>query len=616
MREFIGDGRVHVFDGAMGTELYGRGVFVNVCYDQVNLDQPELVKRIHKEYVDAGAEIIETNTFGANPVKLSSYGLEGRTEEINAVAVRLAREAAGGRAAVVGAMGPLGVRLDPYGATGRDEAVDFFRRQVAGLLEGGVDGFLFETFSDVSEVECAYAAVRAESDLPVVAQMTVGEDGRTAYGTDAAQLARRLTEVGVDVIGLNCSVGPAVMLDALEEMADATDVPLSAQPNAGLPRTVRDRQIYLASPDYMAEYARRMVELGVRFVGGCCGTTPAHIRRIRQVVSSIESPRVTARAQAGPRVPEAIVTEPAPLGERSGLGAKLAAGRPTVSVEILPPHGWNPSDVVEPARALQEAGVDAVSLIDSPRSRSRMGAVAAATVIERDVGMETIVHYTCRGREMFSMISDLLGAAAVGLRNVLVASGYPPGTGPYPDAATELDIDSIGLTNVVQGLNRGVDPGGNAIRSPTLFVQGVQFDQSASDLERERERFGRKIQAGADFAVTRPLFDVRRLDPFLELAAPTSLPVIAGIWLFPNLRSAEFLANEMPGVSVPAEVVERMRAAEAEGSEAALAEGVNIALEVIEGARGKVQGFHLSAPRTNVEVAVRVVSEAGLGASA
>jgi methionine synthase I (cobalamin-dependent)/5,10-methylenetetrahydrofolate reductase len=612
MRELIQDGRVHVFDGAMGTELYGRGVFVNVCYDQVNLDQPDLVTRIHKEYVDAGADVIETNTFGANPVKLSSYGMEERTGEINAVAARLAREASRGRAAVVGAIGPLGVRLDPWGPTEIEEAVDFFRRQVVGLLEGGVEGFVFETFSDVAEIECAYRAVRAESDLPVVAQMTVGEDGKTAYGTEAAQVARALAQIGADVVGLNCSVGPAVMLDALEDMADLTDLPLSAQSNAGLPRTVRDRQIYLASPEYMAEYARRMVALGVRFVGGCCGTSPAHVRKMREMVDATASRSVTARIAEVQSAPETEPVQPTALAERSALGRKLASGSAIVSVEILPPHGWNPSEVVEPARALQAAGVDAVSLVDSPRSRSRMSALAAATVIERDLGLETILHYTCRGREMFGMISDLLGAAAVGLRNVLVVSGHPPGTGPYPDAGTALDIDSIGLTNVVQGFNGGVDPGGNSMRTPTRFVQGVELDQSAPDQERERERFIRKIQAGADFAVTRPVFDVGALAPFLDLAAPTGLPVIAGLWLFPNLRSAEFLANEMPGVEVPEEAVERMRKAESSGPEAALTEGVAIALEVIDAARGQVQGFHLSAPRTHVEVALRVLREAGL----
>jgi len=611
MKDLIEDGRAHVFDGAMGTELYARGVFVNVCYDKVGLDQPDLVKRIHKDYVDAGAEIIETNTFGANPVKLSSYGLEGRTEEINAVSARLARDAAKGHAAVAGAIGPLGVRLDPWGPTEIEEAVAYFRRQVVGLLEGGVDGFVLETFSDVAEIECAHRAIRAETDLPVVAQMTIGEDARTTYGTDAAQVARALAAFGASVVGLNCSVGPAVMLDALEEMADATDRPLSAQPNAGLPRTVRDRQIYLASPDYMAEYARRMVALGVRFVGGCCGTTPAHIRRIRQALDATKDAKAPARSVVMKEQPEAVAKPAVPLAERSGFGAKLADGEPVVSVEVLAPHGWNPAEIVEPARKLQAAGVDVVSLVDSPRSRGRMSALAAATVIERELDIETVVHYACRGREMFGIISDLLGAAAIGLRNLLVVSGDAPGMGPHAGAA--LDIDSIGLTNVVQGLNRGVDPGGNPIRDATRFVQGVEVDPSAPDQERERDRFLRKIQAGADYAVTRPIFDVEALEPFLEIAAPTSLPVVAGLWLFPTLRTAEFLANEMPGVMVPAEAVERMRSADRSGPEAAVAEGIRIALEVIESVRGRVQGFHLSAPRHHVEVAVRVLREAGLG---
>ncbi|MDH3272120.1 MAG: homocysteine S-methyltransferase family protein, partial [Gemmatimonadota bacterium] len=293
MRELLEDGRVHVFDGAMGTLLYGRGVFVNVCYDELNLSRPELVRGIHQEYVAAGAELLETNTFGANPVKLSSYGLEGRTEEINAAAARLAREAASGRAFVTGAIGPLGIRIEPWGPTSLAEATDHFKTQVRGLLDGDVDGFVLETFSDLAEIECAVRAVRAECDLPIVAQMTVGQDGRSQYGTEPAQLAMGLSEMGVEVVGLNCSVGPAVMLDAIEEMRDAISLPLSAQPNAGLPRTVRDRKIYLASPEYMAQYARRMIDVGVLFVGGCCGTTPDHTRKMRNAVAAVQPKHVS-----------------------------------------------------------------------------------------------------------------------------------------------------------------------------------------------------------------------------------------------------------------------------------------------------------------------------------
>jgi homocysteine S-methyltransferase len=613
MRRLIDDGRVHVFDGAMGTELYARGVFVNVCYDEVNLSRPDLVKAIHRDYVDAGAEIVETNTFGANPVKLSAYGLAERTEEINTAAARLAREAVGGRASVAGAIGPLGVRIEPYGPTSREEAVAHFRRQVVGLLAGGVEGFVLETFADLAEIDCAYKAVRAESDLPVVAQMTVGPDGKTAYGTDAAHLARALADLGADVVGLNCSVGPAVMLDALEEMAEVVSVPLSAQPNAGVPRTVRDRQIYMASPEYMAEYARRMVQLGVRFLGGCCGTTPAHVRALRGVVGEAAAkPAARARVSRPGRVETPAVRVPVALAERSRLGAKLARGTLVSSVEIRPPHSWNPAEVVEPARALAAVGVDVLTLVDTARTRIRMGALAAAAVVQREAGIEAVVHYACRGKNMHTMLSELLGAAALGLRNLLVVSGEPPALGPYPDATEVFDIDSIGLTHVVEGLNRGMDPGGASIGAPTRFVQGVQVSEGAEDRSLELQRFAYKLEAGADFAVTQPVFDVADLEPFLEVSAKHRTPVIAGILPFPSLRTAEFFANEMPGVSVPARVVERMRKAEASGDRGALEEGIQIALETIESARKLVRGFHVAAPRRDVGVALRVLTEAGV----
>lgn len=615
MRELLDDGRVHVFDGAMGTLLYSRGIFVNVCYDELSLSRPELVQGIHQEYLAAGAEILETNTFGANPVKLSSYGLEEQTEEINAAAASLARKAAGDHASVTGAIGPLGIRIEPWGPTSLDEATSFFRRQVVGLLEGGVDGFVLETFSDLSEIECAVRAVRAECDLPIVAQMTVGQDAKTQFGTDATQLAQGLAETGADVIGLNCAVGPAVMLDAIEEMSDATSLPLSAQPNAGLPRTVRDRKIYLASPEYMAQYARRMIDVGVRFVGGCCGTTPEHTHKMSDAVAALQ-PKHTSIAIPRTAFEDPALTEPVPLEVRSAWGRKLARGEPVASVEIVPPHSWNGREVTEPARTLRVAGVDAVSIVENPRSRSRMSALSAALIIEREVGIETIVHYTCRDKNMLGMISDLLGAAAAGIRNVLVVSGDPPTMGPYPDATAVFDIDSIGLTNVVQGLNRGVDPGGNSIGAPTEFVQGVALNQGAVDQERELSRFRYKIEAGADFVITQPVFTPGTLEAFLERARPVDVPIVAGIWPFVSLRDAELLANEMPGVEVPVRIVERMRTAQASGAEAATEEGVAIALEMIEAVRSLVQGFHLTAPNRKVDVALRVLRESGLRATA
>ncbi len=607
LAEFIADGRVHVFDGAMGTMLYDRGIFVNVCYDELNLREPEQVEDVHRAYVRAGAEILETNTFGANPVKLSAYGLEERTEEINRAAVALARRAANGRAAVAGAIGPLGIRIEPWGPTSRDEAAAFFARQVSGLLEGGVDGFVLETFADLDEIEAAFRAVRRLTDLPVVAQMTVGEDGDTPYGAPAETIAARLAALGADVVGLNCSVGPVPMLDAVERMAGATDRPLSAQPNAGLPRAVGDRRIYLSSPEYMARYARRLIRAGVRFVGGCCGTTPDHIRKIRDYVTTLQ-PRMIAPGAPAVAAPETRAAEPAPMAERSELGRRLAAGQFVTSVELLPPRGWDPAALVDQARTLHAAGVDAVSVLDSPRAHSRMGVLAAAMLIRHEVGIEPIVHYTCRDRNMLGMVSDLLGAAAVGLRNVLLVTGDPPVMGPYPDTTAVFDIDSIGLTNVVHQLNRGLDPGGNSIGPPTRFVIGVAFNQGAGDLERELERLAWKVEAGAEFIVTQPVFDAAGLVRILPRVLALGLPVLAGLWPFLSLRNAEFLANEVPGIVIPPATLERMRGAQEHGAEAALAEGVAIAREVLDALDGAVAGAQVSAPFGRVPLALEVLA--------
>jgi homocysteine S-methyltransferase len=517
---------------------------------------------------------------------------------------------------VTGAIGPLGIRIEPWGPTSLEETTAYFGRQVAGLLEGGVDAFVLETFSDLTEIRCAIQAIRAASDLPIVAQMTIGQDGKTTYGTGPGELAKSLEDSGADVVGLNCSVGPAVMLDAMEAMAEATSLPLAAQPNAGLPRTVRDRKIYLASPEYMAQYARRMIDVGVRFVGGCCGTTPDHIRRMRDEVGALQ-PRhlkVEIAPAGGGDAPHQMPA--VPLEARSAWGRKLARGEPVVSVEILPPHSWDASAVVEPARMLKLAGVDAVSIVDSPRVRSRMGSLAAGSIIQREVGIETVVHYTCRDKNMLGMISDLLGAAASGIRNILVVSGDPPAMGPYPDATAVFDIDSIGLTNVVQGLNRGLDPGGNSIGAPTEFVQGVAVNQGAVDRERELGRFAYKVEAGADFAITQPVFEVDALKRFLDDAGSVEIPILAGIWPLVSQRNAEFVANEMPGVVVPDAIVERMRAAQSSGPEAAIEEGVAIALEMIEAVTPLVKGFHLNAPHRRVDVALRVLREGGVRATA
>ncbi|HEX9690518.1 MAG TPA: bifunctional homocysteine S-methyltransferase/methylenetetrahydrofolate reductase [Gemmatimonadales bacterium] len=604
-RELIMDRRVHVLDGAMGTFLYSRGVFVNVCYDELNISQPSLIRDVHDRYLRVGAEAIETNTFGANPVKLSSWGLEDRTEELNRAGATIARDAAGSRASVLGAVGPLGIRIEPWGPTSRDEAVGYFVRQISGLIEGGVDGLILETFGDLDELHTAIIAARQACDLPVVAQVTITEEGATAYGSDPEKVARALTEWGADVVGVNCSVGPAIMLEAVERMAAVTDRPLSAQPNAGMPRVVGDRKIYLSSPDYMATYAMRMMEAGARFVGGCCGTTPDHIHAMRLAVRQ-RRPRPSGEL-VRPREAEAEGgVDPVPLDRRSRWGAKLARGEWVVSVELLPPKGASAGRLIEQAQRIKVSGADAVSILDGARAQSHMGVIPSALVVERQVGIETIAHYTCRDRNMLGMISDLVGAAAAGLRNLLIVTGDPPRTGPYGDATAVFDIDAIGLTNLVDRLNHGLDPGGNPIGEPTQWVIGVAANHAAANLDTELRRLHWKIDAGADYVITQPVFDPRTLAAFLEMARP-SVPVIAGLWPLASLRNAEFLANEMPGVVIPPEIMRRMAQAQERGEEAAAAEGIAIAREVRDAVHDLVQGVHVSVPFGNVELAVGVL---------
>jgi homocysteine S-methyltransferase len=604
LKDLLADGRTHVFDGAMGTMLYARGVFLNVCYDELSLKQPDLIRDIHREYVRAGAELIETNTFGANPVKLATHGLAGDTEKINAAAARLAREAAGDRAAVAGAIGPLGIRIEPFGETSRDEARAAFTRQVDGLLAGGVDCFILETFSDVEELRAAFEAVKSRTDLPVIAQMTVGTDGKTYYGTEPASFGPALQAMGADVVGVNCSVGPHGVLEVVEQLAKVVTVPISALPNAGLPRDVGDRKIYMASPEYMAEYGRRIVEAGARFVGGCCGTTPDHIKALTGFVKSV-APRHQVGFAAAPAT--APMLDPVPLAERSKFGAKLARGEFVTSVEIVPPKGVDPAPMFEQVRELKAAGVDAVNVPDGPRAQSRMGALLSGLLIQREVGLETVVHYACRDRNLLGMLSDLLGAAASGIHNLLIVTGDPPKMGPYPDATAVFDIDSIGLTNLVSRLNRGLDPGGNALGGTTRFVIGVGVNPASPDLDRELKRFGWKAEAGAEFAMTQPVFDLDQLDLFLKRTESYRVPIIAGIWPLVSLRNAEFLANEVPGVSVPQAILDRMRAASANGKEAGLAEGVQIAREMVAAARARVRGIQVAAPMGRTGVALEVI---------
>ena len=597
--------RVLVCDGAMGTMLYARGVFLNRSFDELNLTQPDLVTEVHHAYVRAGADVIETNTFGANRIKLSTFGLADRTAEINTEGARLARRAAHDQAFVAGAIGPLGVRIEPWGKTGIDEAETYFREQGAALLEGGVDLFVLETFRDLNEIGAAIRAVRSLSSLPIVAQVTTEEDGNTLDGAAPELFIQQLEELGATVVGLNCSVGPAAMLETIERIARVAKVPLSAQPNAGRPREVEGRHIYLCSPEYMASYARRFINNGVRLVGGCCGTTPDHIRQIRVAVRAAAAAKVPRSvdpiaADAAPTAPVAVVAK----AERSRMAHALARGTFVVSLELLPPRGHRTDELLESARQLRIRGIDLVNIPDGPRASGRMSALATALLIQQ-AGLETILHYACRDRNLLAMQSDLLGAQSMGIRNLLIVTGDPPRIGDYPDATAVLDADSIGLTNVVERLNRGIDIGGQPIGQPTSFHIGVAANQGALNVEEEVRRFRYKVGAGAEFAITQPVFEVDELALFLERIADVRIPILAGIMPLGSLRHAEFMANEVPGVSVPDAVLERMREADAAGR--AADEGIAIAREVVSGIRSMVQGIQITTAAGAIEAALDVV---------
>lgn len=606
--------QVVVFDGAMGTMLYLKGVFINQCYDELVLRSPDLVREVHEAYVKAGAEVLETNTFGANRAKLTQYGLDGQVSVINRRAAEVAREAAGDQRLVAGAVGPLGIRLEPYGPTSRDDARAMFREQMEALSAGGADCFVLETFADLEELEQAVLAAREVNPaMPVIAQATVGPELRTAYGASPEDIARVLDKWGVDIIGLNCSVGPQTILEAIERMATVTSRKLSAQPNAGMPRDVGGRTMYMASPEYMATYARHLVQAGAKVVGGCCGTTPEHTKAMVEGVRPL-APRtrvVVGDTREGVSGEESKARTPVPLAERSKLGAKLAAGAFVTSVEIVPPRGIDTAKLEQDAAALAMAGVDAINVPDGPRAQSRMGAIATSLIIERH-GIEAVTHYACRDRNLLGMLSDLLGASALGLRNMLLITGDPPKMGPYPDATAVFDIDAIGLTNLVSKLNRGLDPGNNPIGEPTQFVVGVGVNPVAIDPAHELKRFHWKVEAGAEYAITQPVFDPAQLESFLESIHDVRIPIIAGIWPLVSARNAEFLANEVPGVTVPAEVLARMRRANEKSKEHALAEGIAIAREALNRVRGAVQGVQVSAPFGKIEYALQVFGEADI----
>jgi methionine synthase I (cobalamin-dependent)/5,10-methylenetetrahydrofolate reductase len=603
--------RVMVADGAMGTMLYSRGVFINRCFDELNVAQPDLVRQIHREYVKAGAEILETNTFGANRARLAAFGIAEKLNAINQAGVRIAREAAADSGAyVAGAIGPLGVRIEPLGPTSFHEAREIFREQGAALIEGGADLLILETFGNLDELrEAVQAAHEAGGGaIPIIAQVTIDDFGHLPGGTNPESFTREMDSWPVDVIGLNCSVGPKATLETIELMMQYSSKPMSAMPNAGLPSRVEGRNIYLCSPEYMAQYARRLLWAGVRVIGGCCGTTPDHIKLIRSETRSlqpsakklavtVETPQAKVHALAG-----------VPVGQKSKLGAKLAEGKFVSFVEILPPRGVDAKLEIEGARRCAQAGIDVINVPDGPRASARMSAQVTCQLIQQHAGIEAVLHFCCRDRNILGIQSELLGAHAGGVRNLICITGDPPRMGLYPDATAVFDVDAIGLVNIANNLNHGLDIGGNPMGSQTAMLIGVGANPGALNMEEEIRRLDWKVEAGAEYIVTQPVFDLDLLEQFLKRTAHIKIPVICGIWPLTSYRNAEFMVNELR-VPVPAHFMERMQ--RVDSADKAREEGVNIAREMVVRVRSLVQGVQLSAPFGRYQMALDVAEAIG-----
>jgi homocysteine S-methyltransferase len=606
-------------DGAMGTMLYARGVFINRSYDELNLSQPELVREVHAEYLQAGAEVVETNTFGANRFRLEHFGLQDKVREINLAGVKLARECVdqirekqASEAFVAGSIGPLGVRLEPLGKIGLDEARDAFAEQIRAMAEGGpgvgVDLLMIETMTSLTEAKQAIRAARSEAPwLPVVVMVTVDEEGNCLDGASAETAATKLTEWGADAVGCNCSAGPATVLSVIERMRKVTSLPLAGMPNAGIPRAVEGRTLYLTSPEYMASFTRKLVKAGATFVGGCCGTTPSYTRAMKSALRALGAMETGAQVMERSDSAATVVknkVEPPPLAQRSKIGSMIATGEFVTMVEIVPPKGIDCSKELNGAAELHRLGVDAINVPDSPRASARMSAQSLCVQIQQNIGIETILHYTCRDRNVLSIQSDLLGASSIGLKNVLCLTGDPPKLGNYPDATAVFDVDAIGLVNIVRNLNCGLDIGKNSIGESTGFAVAVAANPGVPDIEQEVRRFAYKVEAGAEYAITQPVFDLRLLEAFLKRIEAFRIPVIAGIWPLTNLRNAEFMKNDLR-VSMPEEIMARMAATTS--PEAARAEGVKIAQEMLAEVRPMVQGVQVSAPFGKYAAAAQVL---------
>ncbi|MDO8835076.1 MAG: bifunctional homocysteine S-methyltransferase/methylenetetrahydrofolate reductase [Vicinamibacterales bacterium] len=599
-----------VFDGGVGTYLYEKGIFINTCFDELNLINPDIVAEVHRDYVNAGADVVETNTYGANQFKLAPHGLEKKVYEINRRGAEIAKAATKERAFVAGSVGPLGVPLEPLSALSFDEAKDAFAEQVRGLVDGGVDLIVLESFGLAKELEQAIRAVKTLApDLPLMAQFTVNDEGTLIGGSTLEGAVKAIAPYSVDAVGLNCSIGPRSMLEALEHLKTLTALPISVQPNAGVPQNVGGRYIYMTSPEYVAEYAKRFIQTGASIVGGCCGTNPSHIRAIRRAVQALQPTRRLDVNVAALTVEAPETVKAYDRTEKSRLATKLVRGDFVTLVELVSPRGVSPAKELANARRLHHFGVDGINIPDGPRASARMSALAMAVLIQRDIGIETVLHFACRDRNVIGMQSDLLGAWALGLRNILGVTGDPPKLGNYPNATAVFDVDAIGLVNLINRLNHGLDLAGSPIGEPTGFSVGVGVNPGAINLDEELRRLDWKIEAGAEYMVTQPVFDLRILEAFMKRAEHVTLPLVCGIWPLTSFRNAEFMNNEVPGASVPPDILERMRRTTTR--EEGFAEGVRIAHETFERVRGDVAGVQLAAPMGRIDGVLSILDTHG-----
>ncbi|MDR1625842.1 MAG: bifunctional homocysteine S-methyltransferase/methylenetetrahydrofolate reductase [Spirochaetia bacterium] len=601
---------VVVFDGAMGTMLYDKGLFINTCYDSVNLSDPGLVQGIHEEYVRAGVDVIETNTFGANEVRLGAYGLAEQMREINGKAVAIAKKAVqqAGGCYIAGSMGPIIAPGQMWQSRFEESLLKAYGAQASVLMESGVDLFVLETFTHVDELLFAAQAVKSVSSLPLAASLIPLElSDENAAGAMIYKITRLNQCPHIDVVGINCGIGPAAIGDVVELLRPYVTKPFLVMPNAGFPRQVDGRTIYLNSPEYFSTYVKRYCQLGANAVGGCCGTTPA---QLAEAVKGLKVEKAISLKTSFPALKTAgKALEAAALAEKSKLGAKLAEGKTITSIEIVPPRSCDLAPIIAKAKMCRERGIDAINLPDGPRASSRISSLVTAIEIERLAGIETVLHYCCRDRNIISMQSDIMGAYAIGLRNILAITGDPPKLGEYPNATGVFDIDSVGLAQAIHNLNHGIDLGGNALPKPTAMVIGVGMNPCALSFDYELKHYGDKVRAGAEFVITQPVFDPQALFKFLDAAeaAYGKLPVIVGVWPLISYKNAEFMQNEVPGVEIPQEIMDRMK--KTTGKEEGIAEGITIAREMIRAIKHRAAGFQVNAPFGRTELALDVFGE-------